>query len=331
MRFVLFVFFSFQLSFGMSQVEGETSVLFIGNSYTFYNDMPVLVKEIAHSFNRNLHVDTVVNGGKNIKFHANQPKTFEKIESRKWDYVVIQGHSDEFSQPDSVIRKNTLPYLEKLQKSILANYPCTKIVLYMTWGYKNGNGRWDKISTYETMQAMIEKQYLRTADFLSTSVSPVGIVWQNIRTNRKTINLYDPDLHHPSLSGSYLSACTFYTTIFGVSPVNSNVQIALEPKEKLDIELAAAQIVLNDRAKWRQLDRKPPMEVGYDLILQDKELELVNKAAHYDTLEWHFGDGEISTEPNVKHAYRKKGEYEIIQKIENECGVKELTRKIVVQ
>ncbi len=293
--------------------------------------MPVLVKDIAKSFNRPMHVDTIVKGGMNIKYHASQLKTFEKIKSRKWDYIVIQGRSDEFAQPDSTIRRNTLPNLEKLLDSIYSNYSCTKVMFYLTWGYKKGKGDWAETSTYESMQAQIEKQYLRTADFLSTSVSPVGVVWRDVKANQHKINLYDPDLHHPSLSGSYLSACTFFASIFGLSPVDATVDIALKANEKVAIEMAAAQVVLNDRAKWRQKDVKPKMEVGYDIIVQRKDVELVNRAKNFISLEWDFGDGTTSSEPGLIHTYDKRGEYQITQKITDECGVQELTRTIQVR
>lgn len=34
------------------------------------------------------------------------------------------------------------------------------------------------------------------------------------------LNLYEPDLRHPSVAGSYLAACVTYATLFKASPVD---------------------------------------------------------------------------------------------------------------
>ncbi len=309
----------------------STSVLFIGNSFTFYNEMPVIFKEIAASFDRTVEIDTVVEGGMNLAYHSQQPFTYQKIKEKKWDYVVIQGHSNEFAKYDPEIIQNTLPYLERILDSVQANYLCSKVLLYMTWGYQDGNKEWDAIKTYESMQDLIERQYLRTADFLSLGISPVGAVWREVRKKHKRMNLYDPDKFHPSLNGSYISACTFYSSIFGVSPVGASVSCKINAKEKQEIEMLAADVVLKDRPKWRQSDRRPPLQVGYDLIQKGDSIQLVNNALQYDYIDWFLGDGTHSTEQNIIHHYTAPGEYEITQRVSNECGIKELTRIITVE
>lgn len=313
-----------------AKAQTETSVLFIGNSYTIMNDMPVLFKDLAASFNRKVEIDTVINRGKNLKFQSLQPQTYEKIKSRKWDYVVIQGHSSEFAQPQSVVDQNSKPYLSQLIDSVRANNSCTKVVMYMTWGYKNGNTHWAPINTYATMQATIEKEYLRCADLFSVSVVPVGMAWQEVRNAAPEIELYDADLMHPSLKGSYLAACTFYTSIFGVSPTNNTFKLAIPETEKAKLELSASQMVLNNLNRWRWVPRKPETVTGFDLVLANNSLILQNKASNYDSLSWDFGDGTKSVEANPKHDYSKKGEYFVVQKVSNSCGVKYVTRKIEV-
>jgi hypothetical protein len=221
-------------AYGFSQKE--TSVLFIGNSFTFYNKMPFIFKDIAKSMGHEVLVDTVIKGGKDLNFHSSREYTYKTIKSRKWDFVVIQAASNEFAQPDKIIEKATLPYAQQIVDSIRANDPCTNIIFYMTWGYKNGNPAWKPVASYDSMQIRIEYQYLKVADKFSGSLSPVGAVGREVRTNFPDIELYNPDNRHPSLEGSYLSASTFFTSIFGESPENCIVLVVIDPKTKLIIE-----------------------------------------------------------------------------------------------
>lgn len=96
----------------------QTSILFIGNSYTANNDLPDVFKKLAADFQREVFVDTVIQRGKNLTYHASLPITYQKISERKWDYIVIQAHSAELAQPLSVIESNTRPAVTQIIDSI---------------------------------------------------------------------------------------------------------------------------------------------------------------------------------------------------------------------
>lgn len=315
----------------MAQAQEEVSVLFIGNSFTFMNNMPYMFQDIAISKGKKVHVDTVVEGGKNFEYHSKSPETYELIKSRKWDYVVIQGQSNELAQPESKVDKGTLPFAKQIVDSIRENSSCTQVVLYMTWGYKNGNSKWAPIATYDSMQYRISHQYLRFADLLNARVSPVGEVWRNVRNLYTGINLYDPDNQHPSLNGSYLSACTFYASIFGESPYLNESTNAIESSVRQIIELTASQIVLNRLNEWRFIPKGKPLEPGFDVYQNERTVELRNSAKNADWMEWNFGDGHLSTEQDPTHEYQKKGTYTITQKLNNHCKTITLERIIEVK
>ena len=325
----VFVLFLLVSSFGFSQ--NETTVLFIGNSFTFYNKMPFIFKDIAKSQGHNVIVDTVIKGGKELNFHSSREYTYKTIKSRKWDFVVIQAASNEFAQPDKIIEKSTLPYAQQLVDSIRANDPCTNIIFYMTWGYKNGNPGWKPVSCYDSMQIRIENQYLKIADKFSGSLSPVGAVWREVRTNFPEIELYNPDNKHPSLEGSYLSAATFFTSIFGESPENCNVTVEIDPKTKINIEKEVSKLVLTNSIKWKCAANKHKLDPGFDLKLMDNQLELTNHSKLAHSTEWDFGDGNGSKDHNPKHTYTKKGEFTITQKIMNKCKMDSIQKTIIVK
>jgi hypothetical protein len=327
----LLVFLSISLLFSSKTfAQDEISVLFIGNSFTFMNNMPSIFKEIASSKGKKVYVDSVVQGGKNFEYHSNQLKTYEMIKSRVWDYIIIQGHSNELAQPDSKVETNSLPFARKIVDSIRASNSCTQVMLYMTWGYKNGNPKWAPIASYDSMQFRIKNQYLKFADLLDARVSPVGEVWKAVRTNYSGINLYDPDNQHPSLYGSYLSACTHFTSIFQESPMGNNSKVNVDQKVRQIIELNAAQIVLNNLNQWRNIEKNNILETGFDLILKDDTLELVNRSKNAIWMEWDFGDGKISVDENPSHKYLQKGNFMVSQKISNTCKTKILKREISI-
>jgi len=326
----IYFLISFLISF-FSYCQDTTSVLFIGNSFTFYNNMPSIFKDIATSKGKTVIVDTCVTGGKDLKFHSKRARTYQMIKSRKWDYIVLQGHSNEFAQPDAKVDTMTFPYAKQIVDSIRSISSCTKIHLYMTWGYKNGNKKWKPIANYDSMQAKIELQYLRFADKLNTSVNPVGMVWKEVRTSNPEINLYQEDQFHPILSGSYLSACTHFTSIFGETTYKNNAKVDLESFQREVIELAATKIVLNNLSRWRYLPLQRSLETGFDIIQTNDTVQLYSNAKNNQTLTWDFGDGTTSFEVNPTHTFKAKGDYYIKQKIANNCKEISLLRKVTIK
>lgn len=321
----LFILVSFM---GFSQEE--TSVLFIGNSFTFMNGMPSLFQQIATAKGHTVFVDSVVEGGKNLAYHAGRAETYAMIQSRKWDYVVVQGHSNELAQPDSKVEQLTLPFAKQLVDSIRENNPCTQVMLYMTWGYKYGNSKWSPIASYDSMQYRIKNQYLRFADVLDARVSPVGEVWKHVRSSYSGINLYDPDNQHPSLEGSYLSACTFFASVFGESPLNNAISVKITPETRQIIEMNASQVVLNNLNQWRFIPRGRKLKPGFDTIIKDKTVQVFSTAEEADFVEWNFGDGFRAMGTEVSHVYTSKGSFKIEQKVTGNCGSKISTRTITI-
>ena len=48
---------------------------------------------------------------------------------------------------------------------------------------------------------------------LAATVVPVGSAWREMLEKRGTPELHAEDGSHPTLAGSYLAACVFYTTL----------------------------------------------------------------------------------------------------------------------
>jgi hypothetical protein len=213
MKKILHLLLLLPLTISSLLAQDSISVLFIGNSYTYVNDLPGTLGSLATSLGKEITIDSKTNGGYTFQNHTTDPLTFSKIHSKPWDVVVIQGQSQEPSFPDSQVDSQTLPYALQLSDSIWVNNSCGNVMYYMTWGRQNGDSQWSEINTFEKMNTRLYNAYMRMADSSDRSmVSPVGRVWSYVRANHPTINLYNADQSHPSLEGTYLAACTFYTS-----------------------------------------------------------------------------------------------------------------------
>ena len=74
--------------------EPPLKVLFIGNSYTYVNDLPSLVVGLADAAGgRKIETDQRLPGGYTFQQHVSDKKAIEKIRERKWDVVILQENS----------------------------------------------------------------------------------------------------------------------------------------------------------------------------------------------------------------------------------------------
>jgi hypothetical protein len=65
-------------------------VLFLGNSYTYVNDLPTTFAELAVAGGHNVETGMVTNGGETLAQHSAATETLDKISSASWSFVVLQ-------------------------------------------------------------------------------------------------------------------------------------------------------------------------------------------------------------------------------------------------
>ena len=110
-------------------------ILFIGNSYTGYNNLPHLVGEIISSNgNEKPHIKSSNPGGRTLENHLSIRETLTLIDEGNWDLVVLQGHSMEaaMSEINEVTRKSFLNSGRALAERIRKSSPKARIVFYQT-------------------------------------------------------------------------------------------------------------------------------------------------------------------------------------------------------
>lgn len=299
------------LSFVTVRAQDSISVLFIGNSYTYVNDLPTMLRDLSASLNKEVTIGSKTNGGFTFQNHANDPLTYAAINQNLWDVVVIQGQSQEPSFPTGQVNTASYPYAMQLSDSVLANSACSNVMYFMTWGRQNGDSQWDSINTFDKMNSRLYNTYRRFADSADAMVAAVGASWKYVRDTYPTINLYSGDGSHPSLEGSYLAACTFYASLFRQSPVGATFIAGLDPTVAGQLQAAAAIVMLDslDHFFIRPVDS--PTQGSFSLTQNGADIQVVSTSIHATDLIWDFGDGTGSTNETESHTYTQNGTYTI--------------------
>ena len=290
--------------------QQRKEVLFIGNSYTYVNNLPDLVKQIALSFGDSLIYASSTPGGATFNTHTNNTQTLAKINQQQWDYVVLQAQSQEPSFSPGQVANDTYPYAEILVDSIHANSSCTEPLFFMTWGRKYGDQQncqfYPPICTYLGMQQRLRQSYLEMAFNDSASCAPVGMAWKASIAIDSTINLYSSDNSHPSIYGSYLAACTFYASIFKKSALGSSFwPAAIDSNTAYNLQQIGSSTVLDSLAVWNIFN------ADFSFIQTNDSISCTNLSSNYESLIWDFGDGTSSFNEHPTHVYSNSGVHTI--------------------
>lgn len=220
LRFLLVACMMLFVAVPMEATEQNDSVrvLWIGNSYTFYNNLPEMVKEIASTQGIKISNTEVLKGGERLKGHLENPRLIMLLKEGTWDYVIVQEQSSLPSYDTSTVMREVYPYAHAIDSLAHSNSPDVKVVFYMTWGHKHGNIRprenYPLCDSYEGMQERIKTSYIEMAHANDAECAPAGMAWSTVRKVRPDIILYRSDLFHPAVAGSYLNAVTIFTTMY---------------------------------------------------------------------------------------------------------------------
>ena len=294
--------------------------LFIGNSYMGVNNLPSMVSDLSTSLGDVLIIDSNTPGGQTFQNHAANPINYQKMAAQPWDYIILQGQSQEPSFPFDQVNSQTLPYAVQLADSAKAIQPCSQVNYFMTWGRQNGDPQWDSINTFDKMNGRLRDAYLRIADSANAAVSPVGVAWKYVRDNYPVINLYQQDGSHPSLTGSYLAACVFYTSLFHKSSFGSAYNPGIDHADALLIQQIASAIVLDSLSTWKLIHSDSTLQANasYSSIPGASLLSFTATANEAANFTWYFPDGSIETGPIIGFEYNLSS-YQVMLVAEGLC------------
>ncbi len=297
----------------------KARVLFLGNSYTYVNNMPQIVADMAASTGDTLVWEMEAPGGFTLSGHYTSMTSKNKIKQGNWDYVVLQEQSQAPALPYQQVFGLTLLYGRLLDSLVNVSNTCAETIYYMTWGRKNGDAGscatytpqgWPHFCTYLGMDSVIRARYETMANDNQATVSPVGAVWRVIRLQHPNIDLYDADESHPSMAGSYAAACAFYTAIFRKDPAQITFNGTLGATVAADIRAAAKKVVYDSLSYWHIGQYRTEADFSFS-IGAGNAVNFTNKSVNGTSYNWSFGDGQTSTAPNPSHTYNDSGTYTV--------------------
>ncbi len=249
------------------------SLLFIGNSYTFYNELngmvDALLEEGAAAEGDPAWADVettrLAGGGYTFEMHVDKvgvdPAWTDALTGgTAWRYGILQEQSQipGFYGEDPIWESSAAAAVQ-LDDWLEAGGAGT--FLLMTWGRRDGDSQntW-LYPDFPTMQAELTEGYTMYRDRLSTEARPVWIIPAGpafaaiydealaageIPQQGLFGRLYDGDGSHPSLIGSYLIACVSYAALTGHDPVGLSAPQGLDPADVQIVQQTATEVVID--------------------------------------------------------------------------------------
>ena len=192
-------------------------ILFVGNSYTFFHDMPTaifapLAKERGYSFD----VTAVTRGGYRLSQFADPENEEGKrlratVAGQHYDCVILQ----EQSCTPITDEARFLRGIADLRA--LIGTQADHFVLYATWGRKEGSPQLSELGlTRQEMTERLAAAYDRAALANGMTVAHVGRAFAEHMEAHPEEELYNPDLSHPSEKGSRIAAETILAAVSAV-------------------------------------------------------------------------------------------------------------------
>jgi hypothetical protein len=230
-------------------IDAPTKVLFIGNSYSYYNNgIATLYSNLVRASGlwRNGEFSTrqkTISGGRLVEHLAGFSELLTLPNSQSWNVVVLQEYSNGPIKNSSSATEFQ-HYSSELAKVIREHHATP--VFFMTWAYK-GN---------KAMVQQLRDAYVAQANKLNILVVPVGLAFADSQEKFPAIELYSKDVQgtneqgqvvysavekHPSLAGSYLAACVFYATLQGKSPAGISYTADLSYEQARQLQNLAWQ------------------------------------------------------------------------------------------
>lgn len=210
-------------------------VLWVGNSYTQFYALPSMVRAMAKANNETKELINDVDwpGGTTLEDHYKSGVPQDFLSKNKYDFVVLQ----EQSQLPLFDKPKMHQYATLLDKEIRANE--AKTVFYMTWARAYAPQQQDRLTeAYESIGRRLQAK-----------IAPVGVAWKMWLRDHPDLPLHDPDQSHPSLRGTYLTACVFYATLYGNSPIGLPGKLFMDDGTLL-VDLPATEVRALQRLAW---------------------------------------------------------------------------------
>lgn len=201
--------------------EPPLRILWIGNSFTYFDSAHVKLQAIAEGEGQAVTINAQLQGGYSFQRHLRRDGTMSAILYGVYDVAILQDLSRHFALYAQAPKRCALisKDAQELTDRIHIYSPDAKIWLEQTWAFEDGN--FGGFGSYEAFDDLLRKGTAMVARNIGAEVDPIGEAFRVCRETHPEIELYTPDRKHPSAYGAYLKACVTYIAIFGKPIVNA--------------------------------------------------------------------------------------------------------------
>jgi hypothetical protein len=189
-------------------------VLFVGNSYTQFHALPLVVRRVVQSIDpaSRIHVEAVTHPGWDLSRHWTFGEARRRIEDGHFTHVVLQGHSLAAIRDPDALRSSVGQF-----QSVIAGAGA-HTVLYETWARAEGAAVYEEglAESPTEMQARIDRTYHELARTIGGTVARVGPAFLRVESMMPGEQLYQPDHSHPTELGTYVAGCVIASALTSV-------------------------------------------------------------------------------------------------------------------
>lgn len=187
-------------------------VLFVGNSYTYENNLPFVFEALADPI-RHVDVTMLASGGATLRRHIDSDHVLDLVRDGKFDVVVAQEQSVlgavRILDGIATIADPSAYYQSVREIAAATRVSGSRVVLYSTWPR----------SEAPRNLAALHNASVEIAHEVGAKVAPVGLVWDRLGGDvAAELHLYAGDGSHPSLEGTYVAAVVLARAVLGRMP-----------------------------------------------------------------------------------------------------------------
>ncbi|MUP47416.1 DUF4886 domain-containing protein [Gramella sp. BOM4] len=278
MKNILFLLLFLSLASCNSEIKKKAEpmhVLLIGNSLTYYNDMPQMLQEMLEETDRNIIVEQATHPGFSLEAHLDniilesskdqistrkksgeeKTETEKKILEKDWDIIVLQTGGVRIMVPE--VRNQKVDLAIKQVKEL--SHPDTKFYLFQTWVtqveyprefcypafFINPESDIDdkicsaKLNNEKDYFNGLQKGYKELSKNNNLALTQHGEIYRKLSLEHPEIDLLE-DSMHPSRKGAFLSACILYRQLTDKDPVNLEYTAGIDPVIGKSLKKAAS-------------------------------------------------------------------------------------------
>lgn len=286
-------------------ITAQEKTLFIGNSMTYFNNMPNLFQEIANSKGKNVLAQYYAPGGTGFVNHHVDNNVYALFRDNVWANVVFQPGTSESAGVSWPVN-TTIQRGQQMIDSVRKYSPCAKIFLYeIPYGIKATNNIPD-YNDYFAVQTMIKDSITKMANGLQIPFIPAGESARNHFTSSQDLLLHSSynDVH-PNLNGSYLVASTAFATIYQEAVTVSNYLSSVSQTNATYFQNIADAVVLPNKANW--LINTYNLNADFIFQVNGSVVNFNNQSANYTSVEWNINNELVTFDINPNHVFTSLG------------------------